>query len=130
MTENNSTMRKPEETGSQGHGTEKYRRAFLLTLFAFIAVAGVAGWLWWCSPFNPKTPKKQPPAAASTESETSQPTTEPTASADGSAATQADTRLAPIQLSPQRMQSIGVKVGTVESMVISDEIRSYGNVQP
>ena len=27
------------------------------------------------------------------------------------------------------MQSIGVKVGTVESKVISDEIRSYGNVQ-
>jgi len=86
--------------------------------------------LWWRSPFNPITRNKQPTAAASTESETSQPTTEPTASADGSAATQADTPLAAIQLSPQRMQSIGVKVGTVESRVISDEIRSYGNVQP
>ena len=130
MTENDPAMRKPEETGSQGHGTEKYRRAFLLTLIAFIAVAGVAGWLWWRSPFNPITRNKQPTAAASTENEGSQPTTEPTASVDRSAATQADTPLAPIQLSPQRMQSIGVKVGTVESRVISDEIRSYGNVQP
>ena len=72
MTENNPTMRKPEETGSQGHGTEKYRRAFLLTMIAFIAVAGVAGWLWWRSPFNPITRNKQPTAAASTESETLQ----------------------------------------------------------
>ena len=130
MTDNSAMAHKPEETGSQGHGTEKYRRAFLLTLIAFIAVAGVAGWLWWRSPFNPITRNKQPTAAASTESETAQPTTEPTASADGSAATQADTPLVPIQLSPQRMQSIGVKIGTVESRVISDEIRSYGNVQP
>jgi RND family efflux transporter MFP subunit len=130
MTENNSMMLKPEETGSQNHGADKYRRAFLFTLIAFIAVAGVAGWLWWRSPFNPITRSKQPTVAASTESETLQPTAEPTASADGSTAPQADTPLAPIQLSPQRMQSIGVKVGTVESRVISDEIRSYGNVQP
>ena len=120
-------MSKPAETGSQGHTVEKYRRAFLLTLVAFIAVAGVAAWLWWRSPFNPMTRRGQPAVAAS---ETLQPTTEPTASADGSTAPQADTPLAPIQLSPQRMQSIGVKVGTVESKVISDEIRSYGNVQP
>ena len=33
-------------------------------------------------------------------------------------------------MSPQRMQNIGVKIGKVESKVISDEIRSYGNVQP
>jgi RND family efflux transporter MFP subunit len=130
MTENNSMMLKPEETGSQNHGADKYRRAFLFTLIAFIAVAGVAGWLWWRSPFNPITRSKQPTVAAGTESETLQPTAEPTASADGSTAPQADTPLAPIQLSPQRMQSIGVKVGTVESRVISDEIRSYGNVQP
>ena len=48
---------------------------------------------------------------------------------DTQAGSMQDTPLAPIQLSPQRMQSIGVKVGTVESKVISDEIRSYGNVQ-
>jgi RND family efflux transporter MFP subunit len=130
MTENNSMMLKPEETGSQDHGAEKYRRAFLFTLIALIAVAGVAGWLWWRSPFNPITRSKQPTVAASTESGTLHPTTEPTASADESTAPQADTPLAAIQLSPQRMQSIGVKVGTVESRVISDEIRSYGNVQP
>ncbi len=130
MTENNSITRKPEERGSQDHRAEKYRHAFLFTLIAFIAVAGVAGWLWWRSPFNPIAHSKQPTVAASTESGTLQPTTEPAASVDGPTAPQGETPLAPIQLSPQRMQSIGVKVGTVESRVISDEIRSYGNVQP
>src|SRR5579872_7217119 len=126
MTENRTMMSKPPETGCQRHTVEKYRRAFLLTLVAFIAVAGVAAWLWWRSAFNPMARRGQPAVA----NETLQPTTEPTASADGSTEPQADTPLAPIQLSPQRMQSIGVKVGTVESRVIGDEIRSYGNVQP
>src|ERR1700676_3777964 len=110
MTENNSITRKPEEGGSQDHRAEKYRRAFLFTLIAFIAVAGVAGWLWWRSPFNPITHSKQPTVAASTESGTLLPTTEPAASVDGLTAPQGETPLAPIQLSPQRMQNIGVKV--------------------
>jgi RND family efflux transporter MFP subunit len=129
MTENSTIMRKPEETGSQAPAAEKYRRAFLLTLIAFIAVAGVAGWLWWHSPFNPLKRGENPAVAASQGSETPQPTTDRATNAADAPASQSDSLLAPIQLSPQRMQSIGVKVGTVESKVISDEIRSYGNVQ-
>jgi RND family efflux transporter MFP subunit len=121
---------KHEETASQDLAVEKYRRAFLVALIALIAVAGFAAWLWWRSPFNPMARGSQPTVAASVGSETSQAITEPTASAADATAPQSDTPLAPIQLSPQRMQSIGVKVGTVESKVMSDEIRSYGNVQP
>jgi len=129
MTENITKLRQPEEAGSQDHAGKKYRWAFLLTLIAFIAVAGVAAWLWWRSPFNPMTRAGQSAATTSAESEASQSATEPTATVTGSTAPPSDTALAPIQLSPQRMQSIGVKVGTVESKAISDEIRSYGNVQ-
>ena len=121
---------KHEETASQDLAVEKYRRAFLAALIAFIVVAGVAAWLWWHSPFNPMARGSQPTVTTSAGSETSQSTTDSPASAAGSTAPQSDTPLAPIQLSPQRMQSIGVKVGTVESKVMSDEIRSYGNVQP
>src|SRR5215469_4001028 len=40
-----------------------------------------------------------------------------------------DTPLAaPIQLTPERMQSIGVKTGTVEYQELSDEIRATGTV--
>src|SRR5947207_4423618 len=37
--------------------------------------------------------------------------------------------LAPIELTPQRMQSIGVVLGKVESKPVSTELRFYGNVQ-
>ncbi len=37
-------------------------------------------------------------------------------------------RLAPVQLTPQRLQSIGVTFGAVEEKPVSDEIRVTGNV--
>lgn len=39
-----------------------------------------------------------------------------------------EARLAPMQLSPERMQSIGVKVGTVEYRRLDDDIRATGSV--
>jgi hypothetical protein len=94
-----------------------YRRAFLLTLFALVGVVAVSAWLWWRSPLNLLIHAAQQTSTASTDGVPSQ-------------TTPAETPLAPIQLSPQRMQSIGVKIGTVESKTLSDEIRSYGTVQP
>jgi Cu(I)/Ag(I) efflux system membrane fusion protein/cobalt-zinc-cadmium efflux system membrane fusion protein len=40
-----------------------------------------------------------------------------------------ETPLAPIQLTPQRMQSIGIVLGKVESKSVSSDLRFYGNVQ-
>jgi RND family efflux transporter MFP subunit len=40
----------------------------------------------------------------------------------------AEATMAPVQLSPQRMQSIGVTTGTVEYKLISDELRATGTV--
>lgn len=107
----------------------RYRRAFLLTLVALIGVGALAGWLWWRSSSNPLMHHEQQVAAASTATSSgSSSMAEPAASGD--AAPQAEeTPVAPIQLSPQRMQSIGVKIGTVESKLVNDEIRFYGNVQ-
>ena len=39
-----------------------------------------------------------------------------------------ETPLAPVQLSPQRMQSIGVQIGTVEYQQMNDDIRATGTV--
>src|SRR6266849_1980800 len=111
MTDNNTMMRQPGRTDGQGGATENYRRAFLLTLIALIAIAGVAAWLWWRSPFNPMAPKGQSAVAAHVASETPQPTTEPTVNGAGSLVPSLDAPIAPIQLSPERMQSIGVKIG-------------------
>jgi len=41
----------------------------------------------------------------------------------------AETPLAPIQLTPQRMQSIGIVLGKVESKSVTSDLRFYGNVQ-
>lgn len=40
-----------------------------------------------------------------------------------------ETPLAPVQLSPERMQSIGVKTGTVEYKQLSNDIRATGTVE-
>ena len=40
-----------------------------------------------------------------------------------------DSSLAPIQLTAQRMQSIGIVLGRVELKAVSSELRFYGNVQ-
>jgi hypothetical protein len=107
-----------------------YRRAFLLTLVALILVIGGAGWMWWNSPSNfIRRPQETAPVTGNNASPT--PDQQVQANIDSAAAApSSDTPLASVQLSPQRMQSIGVKIGTAESKVITDEIRSYGNVQP
>ena len=105
----------------------RYRRAFLLTLAALIAVIAAAGWMWWSSSVNALRRPQQTPASAT--SDLSQNAAQ-AAQTDTASSPSSDTPIVPIQLSPQRMQSIGVKIGIVESKVISDEIRSYGNVQP
>src|SRR5215469_273812 len=43
--------------------------------------------------------------------------------------TKSDSALAPVQLTPERMQSIGVKTGTVEYKQLSDDIRATGTVE-
>lgn len=40
-----------------------------------------------------------------------------------------DSALVPVQLTPERMQSIGVKTGTVEYKQLSDDIRATGTVE-
>jgi len=38
-------------------------------------------------------------------------------------------KLLPVQLTPQRMQSIGVKTGLVEFKTLHNELRATGNVE-
>ncbi len=102
-----------------------YRRAFLATLAALIVVGAFAGWLWWNSSFNHLAR-----ASRSATDEPSQNLVQATQIAPESLPPSNETELPPIQLSPERMQSIGVKIGKAESKLINDEIRSYGNVQP
>jgi len=126
MTEEMNVTKRTNDTTSQ-NANDKYRRAFLLTLVSLILVIAFAVWMWWESSCNAMRRAQQ--TATKTGNDLSQSPAQAQITSD-SAVLSSDTPLAPIQLSPQRMQSIGVKIGKVESKILNEEIRSYGNVLP
>jgi RND family efflux transporter MFP subunit len=100
-------------------------RTSLVWIIALAAIAGI--WAYRTHaiklPTATKTPmsgEMQPvasgPPAAANEPKPSMPDTK------------MDAQLVPIQLTPQRMQSIGVQTGTVEYKQLSDDIRATGTV--
>src|SRR6266481_4043409 len=98
-----------------------YRSAFMLALVGNIALVGVLGGLWWRSQGHKKM--QATPQVSSGETAQNSPNVwESAAMAPQEAA------LVPVQLSPERLQSIGLKTGRVESKVVEDEIRVTGNV--
>src|SRR4029077_10722315 len=110
-----------------------YRRAFWIVLTTTIVLAIVASVLWWrlsqaggtSQPANSSASESMMVQTSSTNASGS----EPGAGGDAQAGNMQETPLAPIQLTPQRMQSIGVVLGKVESKAVNTELRFYGNVQ-
>ncbi len=98
---------------------KSYRGAFLLALVVnLLLVAGLA-LLWWHSQAGrvsrggeSKAPLPPSPSGTATSPPAPQ-----------------EIPLVPVQLSPQRLQSIGVKTGVVEFKTLHDEIRTVGNVE-
>jgi Cu(I)/Ag(I) efflux system membrane fusion protein/cobalt-zinc-cadmium efflux system membrane fusion protein len=68
------------------------------------------------------------PGAAKTNAATPQPPDSGPSASSQLAAPETETPLAPIQLSPGRLQSIGVRTGQVQQKNVEDEIRTTGNV--
>jgi Cu(I)/Ag(I) efflux system membrane fusion protein/cobalt-zinc-cadmium efflux system membrane fusion protein len=95
-----------------------YRTGFLLALAGNIVLAIVLSGLWLH--YRGAEP------AADTGLKT------PTSAAQASTATpppeSVETLLVPVQISAQRLQSIGVKTGEVERKLVEDEIRTTGTV--
>ena len=91
------------------------KRLFATAVVVNVALLGIVLWLW--SSRKPSAPEKQ-----------SQTTPQPMPSQTESSAQPAETPLTPVQLSPERMQSIGVTFGTVAMRTMADEIRATGNV--
>jgi RND family efflux transporter MFP subunit len=91
--------------------SQSYRKAFFVLLMINVALLASLGVAWWNHHHSLNNEEKSSTDIA----------------ADNSI--QAPTHLAPIQLTPQRMQSIGVKFGTVAYKNVSDEIRVTGNVE-
>ena len=95
-----------------------YRTGFLLALVGNVVLVGILAGLWWHSRTpEPSGQSKQGGIVPEASSNPSAPT--PTSS---------ETPLVPVQLSPQKLQSIGVKTSEVEYKIVGDEIRATGNV--
>jgi RND family efflux transporter MFP subunit len=104
-----------------------YRRAFVAALaVATVLAIGVAALTWRLytqsagrAAAPPSTPAGSPIRDLGANVSADRP----------SAPAQAEIPLAPVHLSPQRMQSIGVQIGRVESKRVNDELRLSGNVE-
>ena len=112
-----------------------YRRAFWIALTTTVVLAIVASVLWWrlshagtSSQLGANSASESVDAMAQTSSANAS-GSEPGAGGDSQAGNMQDTPLAPIHLTPQRMQSIGMVLGKVESKPVNTELRFYGNVQ-
>jgi RND family efflux transporter MFP subunit len=98
-----------------------YRTGFLLALIGNIVLAVVLVGLWLrYRAAKPKSDTKTKQATSSGQGSMA------TSMATSPASTEAP--LVPLQISPQRLQSIGVKTGEVERKLVEDEIRATGNV--
>src|SRR5437899_4010344 len=98
-----------------------YRNAFLFALVGNLALLAVLGGLWWRGKQHRQTEAAM--QSPSTESAQSPPN-----ASESAAMTAHEAALVPIQLSPERLQSIGVRTGRVESRTVEDDIHVTGNV--
>jgi Cu(I)/Ag(I) efflux system membrane fusion protein/cobalt-zinc-cadmium efflux system membrane fusion protein len=108
---------------------QRYRIAFFVTLTTTVLFAGalIVSWLnppWleqrtaWMTGWRGILRHEEGADPAATEAPSPQ-----------SGQPAAETSLAPVTLTPQRMQSIGVKTGEVEFRQVHDEIRTTGTVE-
>jgi RND family efflux transporter MFP subunit len=98
-----------------------YRKAFFLAVIGNLALIGALAGIWWHSR-SVRTAQHNAVSASSTAGQQVE------SAAPSSAPLPAETPLAPVQLSVERLQSIGVKFGEVERKPVQDEIRVTGNV--
>ena len=108
----------------------RYRTAFFITLGTTLLFAGVVVLLW----LDPQGMRTRILPAAPNHAMASSPTPEampsnPTGAQSGQLSASSEPSLVPVTLTPQRMQSIGVKMGVVEYKQVHDEIRTTGNVE-
>jgi Cu(I)/Ag(I) efflux system membrane fusion protein/cobalt-zinc-cadmium efflux system membrane fusion protein len=101
-------------------------RTSLVWMAVLVLLAGI--WVsrarWADRPKTMKISGDVQPVAAGPASDV----TKPASPLPGSMPESKDAALVPVQLTPERMQSIGIKTGTVEYKQLNDDIRATGTV--
>jgi RND family efflux transporter MFP subunit len=110
---------------------QRYRIAFFTTLVAALLLAGAVVYLWLNRQrtiAHGSSAVADPPSAVA---KVSMPSGSPMSNEPSSMSHEsgAEPKLTPVTLTPERMQSIGVKTGAVEYRNVSDELRTTGNVE-
>ena len=112
-----------------------YRRAFWIAMTTTVVLAIVASLLWWrlshtgtASLTGNSSASESMEAMAQTASANAS-NSESASAGQSQTSNMQETPVAPIQLTPQRMQSIGIVLGKVESKHVNSDLRFYGNVQ-
>jgi RND family efflux transporter MFP subunit len=100
---------------------KNYRKPFVLALVGNVIFIGVLAGIWWMTRRSGTTQI----AAVFAPSTATQPSK---GDSSNSAPPPTETPLVPLQLSAERLQSIGVKFGLVERKPVQDEIRATGTV--
>jgi Cu(I)/Ag(I) efflux system membrane fusion protein/cobalt-zinc-cadmium efflux system membrane fusion protein len=99
----------------------------LRTSLVWLAVIAIAGGIWV---YRSQRSKPQPAMTMSGEVQpvAAGPVPDAKGPAPSAPEQKVETPLTPVQLTPERMQSIGVQLGTVEYKQLSDDIRATGTV--
>ena len=98
-----------------------YRTGFLLALIGNVVFAAVLFGLWLHYHAAQPMPNVETKASNSSAQDSM-------ASSMATPPASTEAPLVPVQISPQRLQSIGVKTGAVERKSVADEIRTTGSV--
>jgi RND family efflux transporter MFP subunit len=105
---------------------QNYQRALGIVVAICILLAVALGYILFRG-HTTGTTDENDPVIARGPAKGPEATAQPTATKEQKAEDSAP-NLAPVQLSPQRLQAIGVKTATVEMQVFNDELRVPGNV--
>lgn len=100
-----------------------YRKAFLVAAGLNVLLAGGLAFVWWR--WHPKSMR----SAASAQEQPAPASESSGGTAPGQTPASTETPLVPVRLTPQRLQSIGVRTGVVEVKSVADEIRTVGDVE-
>jgi RND family efflux transporter MFP subunit len=114
---------------------DKYRPAFWIAVSTTLVLAVVASVLWWRLSHRETASQSGNASAMGSMEWVGQTASRSTSASENGppgemqAGDMPETAIVPIQLTPQRMQSIGIVLGKVESKSVSSDLRFYGNVQ-
>lgn len=110
---------------SENEIKKTYRGAFLVAVVINVVLVFAVAFLWWRVHRVPPAASPQQADSQTTATQTDMAGMNPSQNRDSK---NSEAPLSPVQLTPQRMQTIGVRLGTAQIKTVSSDLRTTGNV--